>query len=683
MRQYTERTHVSTPATSSRSSLKELTFRGIIIGGIITLVFTAANVYLGLKVGLTFATSIPAAVISMAILRFFADHSIAENNIVQTIASAAGTLSAVIFILPGLVIVGWWSGFPYWTTMAVCAVGGMLGVMYSIPLRRALVTGSDLPYPEGVAGAEILKVGDSHETSADNSLGLRAIIFGAIASAGMSILSYMKVAASSLSVTFRVGAGATAIGSSLSLALIGVGHLVGLTVGVAMLVGMLLGYGVLLPYFSASQIDGSTPLSDVVSGVFSGQVRYIGAGVMAVAAVWTLVKIISPIVKGIRDAIHSSQTRHDGGEVDQTERDIPITIVALVIVLSMIPVGGLLWLFTQGTEIAHNSTMLIAISVIFILLAGLLVAAVCGYMAGLIGSSNSPVSGVGILVVVLTALAITAVHGRGSSAEETTALIAFTLFTAAIVFCIATISNDNLQDLKTGQLVGATPWKQQVALVIGVVFGAIIIPPVLNLMQNAFGFQGAPGAGPDALAAPQASLISSLAKGVVGGTQDWNLLGLGALIGIGVIVIDEVLKLTSKGRYALPPLAVGMGMYLPSSLTILIPVGGIIGFTYDRWSSARKDPERARRMGTLLATGLIVGESLFGVVYAGIVGASGNEEPLALLGDSFATPATFIGAIIFFGSIALLYGWTRSMVTRTDTSPASAEAVAEETRGVH
>lgn len=682
MRQHTERIHVSTPATSSRSSLKELTFRGIVIGGIITLVFTAANVYLGLKVGLTFATSIPAAVISMAILRFFSDHTIQENNIVQTIASAAGTLSAVIFILPGLVIVGWWSGFPYWTTMAVCAVGGILGVMYSIPLRRALVTGSDLPYPEGVAGAEILKVGDSHEKSADNSLGLRAIIWGAICSAAMSLLSYMKVAASSLSATFRVGAGATSIGTSLSLALIGVGHLVGLTVGIAMLIGMFVSFFILIPYFSVGQLDGS-PLSDIVDTVFSSQVRYIGAGVMAVAAIWTLVKIISPIIKGIRDAMRSSRTRHAGGELDQTERDIPITIVALVIVLSMIPVGGLLWIFTHGTEIAHNTAMLIAVSVIFTLLAGLLVAAVCGYMAGLIGSSNSPVSGVGILVVVLTALAIVAVHGHGSSSAETTALIAYTLFTAAIVFCIATISNDNLQDLKTGQLVGATPWKQQVALVIGVVFGALIIPPVLNLMQNAFGFQGAPGAGQDALAAPQASLISSLAQGVVGGTQDWSLLGLGAIIGVGIIIVDELLKLSSKGRFALPPLAVGMGMYLPASLTIMIPVGGVIGFFYDRWSAKRKDPERARRMGTLLATGLIVGESLFGVIYAGFVGATGSEEPLAVLGDSFATPATIIGAVFFFGSIFALYRWTSGMVSRTDSAPATDEAAAEEALDVH
>ena len=298
---------------------------------------------------------------------------------------------------------------------------------------------------------------------------------------------------------------------------------------------------------------------------------------------------------------------------------------------------------------------------VFILAAGLLVAAVCGYMAGLIGSSNSPVSGVGILVVVLTALAVLLVHGTGSSAEETTALVAYTLFTAAIVFCIATIANDNLQDLKTGQLVEATPWKQQVALVIGVVFGALVIPPVLGLMQTSFGFQGTPGAGESALAAPQASLIASLAQGVLGGGIDWGLLGLGAVIGAVVIGIDEALRPLSRGRLALPPLAVGMGIYLPSSLTVLIPVGGLIGFFYNRWADGRPEPGRARRFGTLAATGLIVGESLFGVVFAGIAGATGSEAPLALpfIGDGYAPVGQVVGVAFFAGAIALLYRWTR------------------------
>ena len=206
---------MSAPHATKETSLKELTLRGIIIGGIITLVFTAANVYLGLKVGLTFATSIPAAVISMAVLRFWGDHTVQENNIVQTIASAAGTLSAVIFVLPGLVIVGWWTGFPYWQTMFVCAVGGTLGVMYSIPLRRALVTGSDLPYPEGVAGAEILKVGDAQDAGEDNKRGLLAITWGAVAAATMTLLGYLKVAASEVGTAFKIGSTGTMISTSL------------------------------------------------------------------------------------------------------------------------------------------------------------------------------------------------------------------------------------------------------------------------------------------------------------------------------------------------------------------------------------------------------------------------------------------------------------------------------------
>ena len=277
---------MSCPQTESTGvSIRELTIRGIVIGGMITIIFTAANVYLGLKAGLTFATSIPAAVISMAVLRLWSDHTVQENNIVQTIASAAGTLSAVIFVLPGLVIVGWWNGFPYWQTMLVCALGGSLGVMYSIPLRRALVTGSELPYPEGVAGAEILKVGDAHGAGEDNRRGLLAIVLGALASSLMSLLSNLKIAASGVSAAFRLGGTGTMLGSSLSMALIGVGHLVGMTVGVAMLVGMLLSYGVLLPYFASGSLDGGDGLEDALGAVFRSDVRFIGAGVMAVAAV--------------------------------------------------------------------------------------------------------------------------------------------------------------------------------------------------------------------------------------------------------------------------------------------------------------------------------------------------------------------------------------------------------------
>ena len=653
--------------TESRTTgVRELTLRGALLGGAITLVFTAANVYLGLKVGLTFATAIPAAVISMSILRYFSNHSIVENNIVQTIASAAGTLSAIIFVLPGLVMIGWWSGFPYWITVAVCGVGGILGVMYSIPLRRALVTGSDLPYPEGVAAAEVLKVGDTQQGADENRDGLRIIALGSVVSAAFAFVASLKLISNSIAHVFKIGSGGTMFGASLSFALIGVGHLVGITVGIAMLVGLVISYGVLLPVRSWGLV-GSEPAADVVPAIFSTEVRFIGAGAIAVAAIWTLLKIIGPVVAGIKGALLSSQNRRRGTTVDVTERDIPIQYVAIVVVASLVPIALLLWDFVDGTALDGHSLGIIAVSLVLVLLIGLVIAAVCGYMAGLIGSSNSPISGVGILVVLIAALLIRMTFGD-ADASQSAALIAFTLFTAAIVFGVATISNDNLQDLKTGQLVGSTPWKQQVALVIGVLFGSAIIPPVLQLMQTAFGFAGTPGAGPDALAAPQAALISSLAKGVFGGDLNWALIGLGALIGVAVIAIDETLSRTTS-KFRLPPLAVGMGMYLPMALTLIIPIGAILGRVYDSWAERTgADVDRKKRLGVLLATGLIVGESLYGVVFAAVVAGTGQEQPLGIVGAGFENWAELLGVVLFVAVVAWLYKHTRSRAVVEDTA---------------
>ncbi|MDL9935250.1 oligopeptide transporter, OPT family [Gordonia sp. ABSL1-1] len=652
------------------SGLRELTLRGIILGGLITLVFTAANVYLGLRVGLTFATAIPAAVISMAILRYFADHSVVENNIVQTIASAAGTLSAIVFILPGLVIVGWWSGFPYWVTVAVCAIGGILGVMYSIPLRRALVTGSDLPYPEGVAAAEVLKVGDEEGGVEENRAGLRVIVLGSVAAAVFSLVTKLKVISDTVSVTVKIGTGGTILSGGLLMSLIGIGHLVGVAVGVAMLVGVVISFLILLPIKTHGDFTGGFAIGDVIDDVFVHEVRLVGAGAIAIAAVWTLIKIIMPILRGIKAALASTRARRQGITVDLTEQDLPFTIVGTTIVALLIPIGLLLWDFVHGTALGGSAGGIIAVSVVLIFVIGLAVAAVCGYMAGLIGSSNSPISGVGILVVLIAAILIKVVYGTTDSEAQTTALIAFTLFTGAIVFGVATISNDNLQDLKTGQLVGATPWKQQVALIIGVLFGSIIIPPILSLMNNVFGFQGAPDADSDALAAPQASLLSFLTQGVLGGDLNWSLVGLGALIGAAVIAIDEFL---GRGtRFRLPPLAVGMGMYLPMSVTLVIPVGAFLGFYYNRWAERSGGAvEHKKRMGTLLATGLIVGEALFGVVFAGIVAATGDDSVLAVVGDGFDKWAQILGIIAFAATVAWLYGRTRRIAEASGTkSPA-------------
>jgi len=636
-------------------ALRELTIRSVFLGGLITLLFTAANVYLGLKVGITFATSIPAAVISMALLRLIGNSNILENNIVQTIASAAGTLAAIIFVLPGLVMVGWWQDFPYWITAAVCAIGGTLGVMFSVPMRRALVTGSDLPYPEGVAAAEVLKVGfGSAEGREENARGLRMIITGSLASAGYALLAAMRLVASEVSIAFRIGPGATAASTSLSLALIGVGHLVGLSVGAAMLLGMLIAWGGLVPILTAMHgVAGDADVGGVVSATFRSEVRFIGAGTIGVAAIWSLLRIIGPIVRGIRGAMAASRARQSGAELPLTERDLPIGIVGGTTLALLAPIVGLLVWFSSGTAIADGIGPIIAGTLVYILVVGVIIAAVCGYMAGLIGASNSPVSGVGILAVIGAALLLFLVYGHGGDPAQTRALVAYALFTTAIVFSIATISNDNLQDLKTGQLVGATPWRQQLALVYGVIFGSLVIPPVLDLLNQAFGFAGAPGAGDHALAAPQAALISALAMGVLGGEINWHLIGCGALVGVGTIVVDELLR--KSGRMRLPPLCVGMGIYLPMALTLLIPIGALIGDRYERWAGRQANPDFARRMGVLAATGLIVGESLFGVVFAGIVAASGSDTPLAVVGHDFEQAGIILGLLLFALVVGALY----------------------------
>ncbi|MCC7052068.1 MAG: oligopeptide transporter, OPT family [Gemmatimonadaceae bacterium] len=636
--------------------MRELTLRSVILGGIITLLVTAANVYLGLKVGLTFATSIPAAVISMAVLRLLPGGTILENNIVQTIASAAGTLSAIIFVLPGLVILGYWQGFPFVTTAAVCATGGILGVMFSVPLRRALVTGSDLPYPEGMAAAEVLRVGSSDAGGAEeNQKGLRTIITSSLASVAVSLLIAMKLMVGEVSKYVRVGTGATGAATSLSFALIGVGHLVGLSVGMAMLTGLVISWAGLVPWFS--QGAAGADAAAIAGGVFRAKARFIGAGTIGVAAIWTLLKIIGPIIAGIRGALAASAARGSGAELPLAERDLPIKQVATVIVLTMIPIAFLLWQFIADGPLASHATVLIAITVVYIMVAGIVIASVCGYMAGLIGASNSPISGVGILAVVGVSLMMVAFLGRSTVPSTTEAMVAYALFATAIVFGIATISNDNLQDLKTGQLVGATPWRQQIALVIGVLFGSLAIPGVLDLLNNAFGFAGAEGARPQALAAPQALLISALAKGVLGGDLDWPLLGLGAAIGVVIVLVDEMLGRARKLR--LPPLGVGMGVYLPMSLTALIVVGSVIGTYYDKWADTQRDPETARRFGVLAATGLIVGESLFGVAFAGIVAATGSDSPLAVVGEGFEPVALWGGLAAFIGLVWWVYRQTR------------------------
>jgi len=639
---------------------KELTIRGLILGALITTIFTAANVYLGLKVGLTFASSIPAAVISMAILSVVKDSSILENNIVQTVASAAGTLSAIIFVLPGLVIVGWWTGFPFWQSFLICLSGGILGVLFTIPLRRALVTNSDLPYPEGVAAAEVLKVGsgtrgETKDETGEAREGLIAVILGAAASAGLAILTATRIAAASVTGFFRLGATASSgYDIAFSLALVGAGHLVGLSVGIAMLTGLIIAWGIAVPILTSQQpAAAGVALAAHTATIWRTQVRFIGAGAIAIAAIYTLARLAKPVVGGLVTTLAASRATETG---DDRDRDLSPGWIIVLTLGCLLIAAWLAFTFARSTVLASNALTLTIIAVPFVLLGGFLIAGICGYMAGLIGASNSPISGVGILSIVLCASVLILAVSPTSATQP--ALVAFALFITAIVFACATISNDNLQDLKTGQLVGASPMRQQIALIVGVAAGASVIPFVLNLLARAYGFAGAANVGvldPEhPLPAPQATLISALAQGVIGGSLQWKMLGIGVVVGVGLILLDTLLGAMNKIR--IPPLAVGIGIYLPMSATFAVVVGAVISYWYNKWANASPNPERTERLGTLVASGLIVGESIWGVINAGLIVGLSKDAPIGLVPEEFA-PASWLGVIGFVGIIILLYSW--------------------------
>jgi putative OPT family oligopeptide transporter len=637
---------------------KELTVRGLILGALITTVFTAANVYLGLKVGLTFASSIPAAVISMAILSAVKDSSILENNIVQTVASAAGTLSAIIFVLPGLVIVGWWTGFPFWQSFLICVSGGVLGVLFTIPLRRALVTTSDLPYPEGVAAAEVLRVGsgtrgETKDDTGEAREGLVAVILGSVASGGYAIITATRIAAGGLTGFFPIGTyGSSGYDFAWSLALVGAGHLVGLSVGMAMLTGLIISWAISVPILTHLQPAVGVDLATHTQTIWRTQVRFLGAGAIGIASIYTLARLTRPVVGGLVSTLAASRTVDTG---DDTDRDLSPPWIIVLTIACLIVAGILAYTFARSTVLAPSALRLTLIAVPFVLLAGFLIAGICGYMAGLIGASNSPISGVGILSIVLCASMVAlAVSPTG---DFQPAMVAFALFVTAIVFACATISNDNLQDLKTGQLVGASPMRQQIALIVGVGAGAVVIPFVLNLLAKAYGFAGAANVGvlaPNPLPAPQATLISALARGVIGGNLEWKMIGIGALVGVGLIILDATLGAMNKLR--IPPLAVGIGIYLPMSATFAVVVGALISWWYDRRVRSTANPERAERLGTLVASGLIVGESIWGVVNAGLIVALSKDAPIALVPEIFRA-GPWLGVLGFIGVLILLYGW--------------------------
>jgi putative OPT family oligopeptide transporter len=470
------------------------------------------------------------------------------------------------------------------------------------------------------------------------------------------------------------------------MALIGVGHLVGMTVGIAMLNGMLTscvvqvpvltsiqGVGALIawgwgvPHYSALA-DVAGPAADLARSIHGGKIRYIGAGTIGIAAIWTLLKLVKPVGAGLASAFAAARARKggQGALLPRTEQDIPVGTVGIVMLICFVPIAALLaWFASTGGLASHVWTLAIG-GLIYCVVMSFFVSAVTGYMAGLIGASNSPLSGVGILVVIGAALLLALGVKPYLPDGDDKALVAFALFVTSVVFAVATIANNNLQDLKTGQLVDATPSKQQWALVIGVIAGAAIIPPVLEVLNQGYGFVGVPGDTHEhPLAAPQAGLISALAQGVIQNNIPWNLIGVGAMIGAVMIVVDEVLRRTSKGAH-LSPLAVGLGIYLPTSSTLMVVVGAIAGWYYDKRAERTAKPESTKQLGVLLASGMIVGEGLIGVIIATIVAFSGKDFPLALVGEEFAGgPALWIGGIAFVIAMLALYRWIEGLARRT------------------
>ncbi|MFW8565880.1 OPT family oligopeptide transporter [Orrella sp. 11846] len=661
-------------------STYELTLRGIVLGALITLIFTASNVYLGLKVGMTFASSIPAAVISMALLGFFKNSNILENNIVQTQASAAGTLSAVIFVLPALLMMGYWQNFPLFQTTMICLCGGILGVIFTIPLRRTLVVKSDLPYPEGVAAAEILKAGHEEvprDKTARQSRSVHDILSGAVWAGFFSLLtSGLRVASDSYSTWIHAGRVVFQLPLGLSFALVGAGYLVGIGAGIALLTGVILSWGIAVPWLML--LTSETQNLDTIAlaqQLWVEKVRLIGAGMIAIAAIWTLITLMKPMIEGLRISFSAFKQTTFQTEENRLDTDLSPKTLLIITTITVVLLAGTFYTFVDESNLSSFIAWTLVLTGTFLsVIIGFLVAAACGYMAGLVGSSASPISGIAVIAILvssLTYLGIGQLHQILDDPQTIHFLTALALFCTAVVIAVAAISNDNLQDLKTGLLVHATPWRQQVALLIGCAVGAVAIPPILNTLYDAYGFIGnLPREGMDptqALAAPQASLMITIADGLFNRTIDWTYILIGIAVGIGAISIDILLRRNT--RFKLPPLAIALGLYLPPDVATAMFMGSLVSW----WTitqtqhhcqkngldehSTLGELGKIERKGTLFASGLIVGESLVGVVLAMIIVASvttgGSDAPLSIVSKGFESTANIIGLVAFIGMLIL------------------------------
>jgi len=592
---------------SEGQSLAEITVKAVVLGVVLSVVLAGANAYLGLFAGMTVSASIPAAVVSMGVLRLFRRSNILENNIVQTAASAGESLAAgVIFTLPALVILGTWDSFSFKWVAIIAGFGGVLGVLFTIPLRRSLIVEGKLKFPEGIATAEVL------ETGQKGGRGVLCIAKAAIAS------GLFKIGAGGLGLWPEIVEGAKGIGgsiayfgSNLSPALLLVGYIVGLNIAVLIFIGGFCNWLIAIPICAAVQgPPGGEEISavDWAFKIWSSQTRYIGVGGMVVGGLWTIFHLRKSLLSGMTSGLKAYRNLTGGqAEIVRTEKDMPMKWILVLIVGSVVPLFLLYQVFVQ--QITVSITM-----AVIMLVTGFVFSAVAGYMAGLVGSSNNPISGVTIATVLVSSLLLLWLMGEDAVNGPAAAIII-----GSVVCCAAAIAGDNMQDLKAGYIVGATPWKQQVMQLVGTVSAALVLAPVMILLQKAYGFAGQADAGPKALAAPQANLMASVARGVFKGELPWNYIYIGMAVAAGVIALDVYLQKRGSS-FRTPVLAVAIGFYLPFELSVPIFGGGLIHYAVKRYhtkkNTKKEQTEESNRNGLLFASGLITGEALTGILLA-------------------------------------------------------------------
>ncbi len=667
------------PYISPAQTLPEITLKAVILGVVLSAVLAGANAYLGLKVGITVSASIPAAVISMALLRLFRESNILENNIVQTAASAGESLAAgVIFTLPALIMLQYWQNFEYVPTMAIALCGGVLGVLFTIPLRRALIVEAKLKFPEGVATGEVLKAGT------EGGRGAKAIAVAGVAGALLKLCQTgFKLISGKASGAVTAGNTVFGFGSELGVALLGVGYIVGLNIAVLVFAGGLISwlfgipiYTTLVPPDELRALVGDVEGYELAAEVWSSRIRYMGVGAMATGGLWALLSLIKPIRDGVQSSFRALRESREGKAVTvlRTERDTPINFVLLGMVAMAVPIFVVFLFVVNQDALAISGGLYgttILFGVLFALVAGFLFSSVAGYMAGLVGSSNNPISGVTIATILTISLILLWLLGGqvdfAVDAGKATAAAATAILVGGVVCCAAAIAGDNMQDLKAGRIVGATPFKQQIMQILGVVSAALVIALILQLLFSAYGLGSVfPREGMDpgeALAAPQATLMSSVADGVFSRNLPWTMIWIGVVIAIAIIALDKMLEARGS-NFRTPVLAVAVGIYLPLELTVPIFVGGLVAHfatkALQNSGASSADVEHAGRMGLLFSSGLITGEALVGIALAVPFAAAQTTDVLRLAPEGFETIANGLGIAAFVFFVLWLYRTART-----------------------